>query len=79
MAAQREIDNLLANLFLDIVRSSAPHSPFEKSINVHHVNPINEFEATLEACQWLNLPDEIRFQVEDAMNQFESSDFQVKP
>ena len=30
----------------------------------------------LEVNSWLQLPDDIQFQVEDAMNQFESSDFQ---
>ena len=29
-----------------------------------------------ETNRWLKLPDDIQFQVEDAMNQFESSDFQ---
>ena len=35
------------------------------------------FEDSLLAAQWLNLPEEIKFQISDAMNQFESADFQV--
>ena len=36
----------------------------------------SEFEDSLPAAQWLNLPEEIKFQMDDAMNQFESADFQ---
>ena len=35
-----------------------------------------KFESGLQCCQWLNLPDEVRFQIDDAISQFESGDFQ---
>ena len=35
-----------------------------------------KLESRLPGTQWLNLPDDIKFQVDDAMNQFESADFQ---
>lgn len=35
-----------------------------------------KFDENFPAAQWLPLPDEIKFQVDDALNQFESADFQ---
>ncbi len=32
-----------------------------------------QFEDSLGAAHWLNLPDDVKFQVEDAMNQVEST------
>ena len=34
-----------------------------------HVTRSAKFEEVLPAVQWLNLPDDVKFQVEDAMNQ----------
>ena len=35
-----------------------------------------QFDSDLDAAHWLVLPEEVRFQVDDALSQFESADFQ---
>ena len=31
----------------------------------------------LPAAHWLHLPDDVKFQIDDALSQFEAGDFQV--
>ena len=74
-----ELSRMFSMMLLDEllhISSSARLAPPQMDIaSVLSRNP-PKFSERLPASQWLNLPDDIKFQVDDAMNQFESSDFQ---
>ena len=35
-----------------------------------------KFDQSLPAAQWLHLPEDVKFQIDDALSQFEAADFQ---
>ncbi len=73
MAPPNEIDKFFGALFMDALLRPSVVPDYSALVGPTRT----DFEETLPASQWLSLPDDIRFQVEDAMNQFESADFQV--
>jgi len=62
-----EVDDVIGKRIRDAIAVKPPC----------HSNFLMDIESLMEASAMLKLPEEIVFQVEDAMNQFESSDFQV--
>ena len=73
-----ELDRMFSVMLLDellrISDSVRAPPPFDIAAVLARNPP--RFSERLPASHWLNLPDDIKFQVDDAMNQFESSDFQ---
>jgi hypothetical protein len=66
---------LLLDELLNICSSQSRIPPPFDIATILSRNP-PKFDERLHATHWLNLPDDIKFQVDDAMNQFESGDFQ---
>ena len=75
---QSEMDEFFGVCMLEEllnISSSIQQHPV-KSFHDTGTRNLSRFEQALPACQWLNLPDEVKFQIDDAMSQFESADFQ---
>lgn len=79
---QSALQELFTNFALETIFSSLMTTNAGQSVpNLELLPELPEksssrFESLLPYCQWLNLPDEIRFQIDDAISQFESADFQ---
>ena len=73
-----ELDRMFSVMLLDeLLRiSDSVRAPPQRDIAAVLARNPPKFSERLPASHWLNLPDDIKFQVDDAMNQFESSDFQ---
>ncbi|TRY75063.1 hypothetical protein TCAL_00628 [Tigriopus californicus] len=71
-----EINQFFAVLFLDELLNLSALSRSSLDLSTLFRSHEAKFDQNLPASQWLYLPEEIKFQVDDAMNQFESSDFQ---
>lgn len=75
--SRRDIHQFFSSLFLDtLIDVEELDKKPQLDLTTLMAPSMNVFETSLPASQWLNLPSEIRFQIEDAMNQFESADFQ---
>ena len=66
LGSSRDLNNVIGKVVYDALFARAMRPDFSRDI-----------ETFLTESHWLQLPDDVHFQVEDAMNQFESSDFQV--
>ena len=65
----------LANAFSRL-RRSGQEDLNEIFFSMLREKEVKHSEYNFESFQWLNLPDEVRFQVDDATSQFASADFQ---
>ena len=80
--AQKNTSNLhefFSVLFLDILvnikRLNSINKPLLDVSTVLSPNPA-KFDQNLPAAHWLHLPDDVKFQIDDALSQFEAGDFQ---
>jgi hypothetical protein len=73
---QRFFQNIFQELLLDdniTSTTSINHQNLQDAL----LQTKFDFERDSGCTQWLRLPDEVKFQVEDALNQLECADFQV--
>ena len=66
LGSSQDLNNVIGKLLYDTLFGRALRTEMSRNL-----------EALIDQVPMLHLPDDIQFQVEDALNQFESSDFQV--
>ena len=66
LGSSQDLNNVIGRLLYDTLFGRALRTEMSRNL-----------EALIDQVPMLHLPDDIQFQVEDALNQFESSDFQV--
>ena len=63
------------DILVNIQRLNAHKKPLLDVSKVLSSNPA-KFDQNLPAAQWLYLPEDVKFQIDDALSQFEAADFQ---
>ena len=63
------------DLLLNIQKLTANSKPLLDVSKVLSSNPA-KFDQSLPAAHWLHLPEDVKFQIDDALSQFEAADFQ---
>lgn len=66
LGSSQDLNNVIGRLIYETLFGRAMRSELSRDL-----------QAFISEAPMLNLPDDIQFQVEDALNQFESCDFQV--
>ena len=63
------------DILVNIQKLNAHKKPLLDVSKVLSSNPA-KFDQNLPAAQWLHLPEDVKFQIDDALSQFEAADFQ---
>ena len=67
LGSSQELNNVIGKLIHDMLFGRAMRPEISRDL-----------DAVIDEAPMLLLPDDIQFQIEDALNQFESCDFQVR-